>query len=77
MTDGLIEILSKFGYEYEGSCNCDGYKTMKYKNSSYQFRWRVKAGTFKIRQYGITKTNWSTIDKAEDSLNKFHVAVQA
>lgn len=73
----MIELLEKYGYVYEGSCNCDGFKTLKYKNNSHQFRWRVKSGTFKIRQYGITKTNWKNIDSAEESLKRFHNEVVA
>lgn len=74
---GLIQILIDFGYEYEGQCNCDGTKTLKYRNKEYQFRWRLKKNKFKMKQHGITKTDWIDITKAEETLNKIHVAVQA
>jgi hypothetical protein len=76
--EGLVQILIKFGYEYEGQCQCDGFKTFKYRNKEYQFRWRIKKGTFKMKQHGITKTDWIKISSAETVLKNIHnVAVQA
>jgi hypothetical protein len=73
----MTDILDRYGYVYEGACNCDGFKTLKYKNNSHQVRHRVRSGTFKIRQYGITKTNWKPITELENELKKYHTEVTA
>lgn len=77
-TEGLIQILINFGYDYEGQCNCDGFKTFKYRNKEYLFKWRIKKGMFMIKQHGFTKTIWQKIANAEETLKELHnVAVQA
>lgn len=70
--EGLIQVLLSFGYTYEGQCNCDGFKTYKYRNKEYQFRWRLSKGQFKIKQHGVTKLNWQKISGAEETLNQLH-----
>lgn len=78
MAEGLIQLLDTFGYQWDGQCNCDGFKTFKYRNKDYLFKWRLTKGTFMIKQYGITKTFWAKISEAETVLKNIHnVAVQA
>lgn len=69
---GVTDLLNRFGYIYEGSCNCDGFKTLKYRKGNYQFRLRANKGSFKIKHYGVTKTTWKPVEKAEELLNTIH-----
>jgi hypothetical protein len=75
MAGGLVQLLTDRGYTFEGTCNCDGFKTYKYKNGPFQFRWRINKNEFKIKHHGVTKTAWRGIDRAEEILTKLHATL--
>lgn len=70
---GVVDLIQSYGYTFEGTCNCDGFKTYKYKNGAYQFRWRVNTNKFKMKHHGVTKTTWKDISQAEELLKTIHV----
>lgn len=61
---------TQYGFEYSGSCSCDGTHTEKYKNGSWQLRHRPKHGTFKFKKNGQSVTQWMNQEKAEEYIKK-------
>lgn len=55
---------NQYGFEYIGSCNCDGTQNEKYRNGIWHLRYRPSRGTFKFKKNGITQTNWISEEKA-------------
>ena len=60
----------QYGFEYVGSCSCDGRHTEKYKNGDWQLRHRPKHGTFKFKKKGQSVTDWMDQTRAEEYIKK-------
>lgn len=49
MLKSIHELVREYGYIYEGSCNCAGFETHKYKNANkMHLEWRKHAATFRL-----------------------------
>lgn len=59
---------TQYGFEYTGSCNCDGVQTEKYKNGEWQLRHRPKHGVYKFKKNGRTVSEWVDQVRAEEFL---------
>lgn len=70
----MKELLIKYGYEYTGSCHCEGFPTDKYKNGDYQVRLRPKKELFKMKYLGRSITQWISTNMLEQTLNHYHIA---
>lgn len=62
----ITERLQEEGFRFKGSCQCDGYMTLKYERNGTEVRWRRNAYTFKI----TGKTNWLKLTQLETELQK-------
>jgi hypothetical protein len=71
----MKELLTRYGYTYEGSCHCDGFPTEKYKSGDYQVRIRNNKNLFKIKKGGRSITQWVPASQIETALNNIHNAV--
>lgn len=70
--NSIREIMTLHGYRFKSQCNCDGYKTEKYRKDDYEFRWRVNAYKFSVKLDGRTIKSWTSVKEAEEYLNKIH-----
>lgn len=59
---------NQYGFEFFGSCNCDGRQTEKYRNGIWQIRHRPKNGTYKFKKHGQSVTEWIDETRAEEYL---------
>jgi hypothetical protein len=66
----LVELLTKHGYIFAGTCNCGGYFTEKYRNGKYLIKWRKKRYLFKVIEDNCTLRNWQPIKNLEQTLNE-------
>lgn len=66
---------NQYGFEYIGSCNCDGIQTEKYRNGVWQLKHRAKTGLFRFKKDGRTVTTWMDQSRAENYIKEnIHVA---
>lgn len=70
--NSIKELMTLYGYKFSGICQCDGFKTMKYKNGEYQLSWRVYKYQFKMKQAGNTIKAWTPVKDAEKYLSQLH-----
>jgi len=66
----MTEILSKYGFKYSGSCNCNGVFTQKYKKGDYLVRVRKNRYKFMIQKGGKSTTIWLPTAELENKLNE-------
>lgn len=70
----MKDLLQRYGYKYDGTCNCDGHHTEKYSKDDYQLRIRTKRNQFKLKRGNHTLTAWAMIATLENTLNNVHNA---
>lgn len=54
-------ILELYKFTLSGSCNCAGYKTLKYRRNpddGYELQWRMRRHLYRLKKYGHSQTNW-------------------
>ncbi len=69
--------LISYGFQFTGTCNCDGYKTDKYKFEGWQVKWRRTKYQFKLKQNGITVSGWMPVSKLNEVLEQYIPQSQA
>lgn len=57
--------LTKYGFTYSRSCNCDGHATKVYISGPMEFRWRKNRFLGKLKKNGIALSNWFNIAELE------------
>jgi hypothetical protein len=67
--------LSQYGFEYTGSCHCDGVHTEKYRAGEYEVR--LRKHSFRIRKKGHTITQWIPMARLIDTISDLHVFEKA
>ena len=67
MTD---EILNEHGFKFSGTCHCDGFKTLKYRNGDYEIKWRINKYQFKLKKHGLTIQGWTSIKLLNEILEE-------
>jgi hypothetical protein len=72
--NSIAELMALYGYNYTGTCWCDGYKTRKYRSGAFEFRWRVTRYQFRLRDRGLTIKAWTAVKEAEEYLKTLHAA---
>lgn len=73
----MKELLQRYGFTYEGNCQCDGFQTEKYKNGEYQLRVRVRKDQFKIKKGVISITIWNPLKDLQQTLQNITSTVNA
>ena len=71
----MKELLERYGYTYEGKCNCEGFGTDKYKNGDFHLRIRTNKNLFKIKFEGRSLQQWIPIKLLPQTLSNIHVQV--
>lgn len=69
----MTELLKQYGFDFKGSCSCDGVYSEKYRKGDYEVRWRKRKGIFKIRRFGVSLTGWIIESEIENYLKKYDV----
>lgn len=59
-----------YGFEYTGSCSCDGVQTEKYKNGEWLLKHRPKQGVFRFKKGGRTVSEWVDQKRAEEFIKE-------
>lgn len=67
----MIDILTKYGFTYRGTCHCLGPKTHKYKRGDYAVYWNKTAKKFRVKYHGKPITLLKTEDELENTLSKY------
>lgn len=73
----MKELLQRYGFTPDGSCQCDGFQTEKYRNGEYQLRVRVRKDQFKIKKGGISLTIWNPTKDLQQILQNITSTVNA
>lgn len=71
----MKELLSKYGFKSDGTCQCDGHHTEKYKKDEFEVRIRTRSNLFKIKHGGRSMTQWVPTNKLQESLQNLSVNV--
>jgi len=71
---GEIEtLLEQYGYQYTGTCQCDGYHTIKYRRKDgYEVKWRKKRYMFKLKKNNELIKSWSPVSILSVALSETH-----
>lgn len=64
----MKELLTQYGFTFDGTCQCDGHHTEKYKKGNFQVRIRTRSNQFKIKHGGHSMTQWVPANKLSESL---------
>lgn len=74
MTLSVEEAAKEFGYAFKGSCHCDGYETLKYKNADGQLiYWRKYKQVFRIVKHNSQIKPWTPITELQKTLENVAV----
>jgi hypothetical protein len=68
----IRELMDEYGYQFKGSCHCDGYYTEKFKREEFEVRWRKGAFTFRLFQGRHILVNWARLTELENHLKQIH-----
>jgi hypothetical protein len=71
------ELAKKYGYEYKGSCFCDGYETHNWKHPQdfTTLKWRKYAQKVAL-VFGRSKKNgWFAVTELENEMGKIYVPI--
>lgn len=70
-------LLIQHGFTFDGTCQCDGKLTEKYRKGEYQVRIRVRTNQFKLKHSGRSMTQWVPLAKLQESLENVIANVAA
>jgi hypothetical protein len=73
----MIDLLKQYGFTYRGTCNCAGPRTEKWKYAEFTLYWNKKSKMFRLKKFGKPVTTLQPEDKAEETIKKFILNVQA
>ena len=60
--EGFKVIATGLGYTYAGNCNCNGFKTDKFKKEDYLLYIRTRSGKLSLKKYGVTVIPFSDVE---------------
>lgn len=64
----MTELFKQYGFEYTGSCQCDGRHTEKFRKGGYEIRVRIRNEVYKVKLDGRSQTQWNPLSMLEGSL---------
>lgn len=69
----MNDIFLQYGFEYAGSCHCDGQYAEKYRKDNYKIMHRVKRKEFKVKKDGRSITQWVPENKLIETLENIRL----
>lgn len=68
----IQELMTLYGYTFSGSCQCDGFLTLKYRKGEYELKWRKNRYMFRMFKNRQPEIPWTKLTELENYINELH-----